>query len=126
MGLPFQRESLDSIRKRLPQALAVIYDVRSILNGGDRPGLHRENVFDNEDGIRTVISLDRDDGAPPVLHLSFSIDASSPLTVEQFFDATANMHTVLWPDTFLRFIDRRGTSIAIHILYEAPAAFLKP
>ena len=126
MGLPFIRESLDSIRKRLPKALTVVYDAQNILDGGKRPGQLRENVFDSEDGIRTIISLDKDGKTGvPVLHMSFSLDPSSTLQLEQFFDATASMHTVLWPDTFLKFIARTGTSIAIHIFYEAPASFLK-
>lgn len=58
MPLPFQPESFESLRAKLPVALSKFWDVKDVLNGGDRPGLHREYIFDTEDGMRLIISCD--------------------------------------------------------------------
>lgn len=72
MGLPFQQESVESMQARFSQALDREFDADKIADGEpDRPGLHRENVFDFEDGIRIIISKDRTRGNL-FLHLSGS------------------------------------------------------
>jgi len=61
MGLSFQPESNEKLAERFSRALDRIYDAEEISNklDADRPGLHRENVFDFEDGVRIIISRDR-------------------------------------------------------------------
>jgi hypothetical protein len=60
MALPFKPEPLKQLIERYPQALTTTYDVEKIADGSskDRPGLHPENIFDFEDGIRIIVSTD--------------------------------------------------------------------
>lgn len=63
MGLPFQPEPIEKLAVRYQKAMEKVYDADKITQGQiDRPGLHRENVFDFEDGIRLIISKDRTSG----------------------------------------------------------------
>lgn len=80
--LPFQAEPLDKLQARFHLALAPIYDARQLLkeikkNPLDRPGLKRKHVFDFDNGIRLIASVERDDRPEatdrrPYLHVSFS------------------------------------------------------
>lgn len=83
MGLAFQPESLDSMRDRYEAALAFEWDALAILTDhqADRPGLHRDHVFDFEDGNRFVISRERQLGGRVCLHVSVSF---SPRCAERF------------------------------------------
>jgi hypothetical protein len=59
MGLPFKKESIQDLTARFPFALKRIYDVEKMCNAGaDRPGNHRENIFDFEDNTRMIVSMD--------------------------------------------------------------------
>lgn len=53
--LPFESESIDSLKERYPKCIAKIWTQAEIARG-DRPGLHREYVFDFESGLRLLIS----------------------------------------------------------------------
>lgn len=59
--LPFQPETIEQLKARYPKALIKTWipEDKPIENGEpSRPGLCRDNVFDFEDGIRLVISMD--------------------------------------------------------------------
>lgn len=72
MGLPFIPEPVEKMVERFQKAFEHEFDVDKIANGApDRPGTHRENVFDYEDGIRLIISKDRS-GERVFIHLSAS------------------------------------------------------
>lgn len=75
MGLPFEPEPIEALKRRLHEAFVRVWSVENVEGGGDRPGLHRENVFDTPQGIRLIVSKDTSeqfDGM--VLHVSGSID----------------------------------------------------
>lgn len=78
MGLPFQPEPIGQLAARFNKALENVFDVE--LLGNNRPGMHRENVFDFEDGLRMIISVDEylDNR---YLHLSGSIQVKQPQTI---------------------------------------------
>jgi hypothetical protein len=63
MGLDWQPESNESLAARFDDAMSRIYDADAISEGqSDRPGQHRENVFDFEDGFRVIVSYEKHDG----------------------------------------------------------------
>jgi hypothetical protein len=61
--LPFEPEPLESLQARFPKALERIWVVPSNGDMPDRPGMHREHLFDFESGLRLLISIDRLDKA---------------------------------------------------------------
>lgn len=80
--LKFSPETLTRARNRWPDALKRKWnwekfdpsaDLSSLMSGAiDRPGLHRENVFDLHDGVRLIVSVDRY-GFGEHLHVSGSV-----------------------------------------------------
>jgi len=91
-----------------------------------RPGEMREHVFDFEEHIRCVVSLDYVDADRPVLHISCSSDWDTELTLGDFLVKAHNMHTVLFPDTLLPLKHSTTTGKAIHLFYDVPDSFLVP
>lgn len=71
----FQEESVESLRARFPKALERVWIPTDPML--DRPGLHREHVFDFPTGLRLLISLDKLDG-PVELHVSASWEHDGP------------------------------------------------
>jgi|SRR5215467_3399354 len=69
--MEFKSESLEQLKAKFPKALERVWDVEA--TDGDRPGLHREHVFDFKDGMRLLISKDQflEHGDPDV-HVSAS------------------------------------------------------
>ncbi len=73
--LPFQPESMESARKRLPQALEQVFLIADVV-GGDRASSFRAHVFDFDDGVRLIISRDElYAGHRPQVHVSASLHA---------------------------------------------------
>lgn len=57
--LPFQPETIASARRRFPRALREASNPLELIEGkGIPPSINRVNVFDFEDGIRMIVSLD--------------------------------------------------------------------
>lgn len=92
MPLPQKRETMESAKARVKEALAPIWDrnevVRDVQQFGDEadvPDKHRQHVFDFQDGLRLVVSRDRmpvEIGDPPtnlVIHVSASVHEESQL-----------------------------------------------
>jgi hypothetical protein len=78
MALPFEPESLAQLQARFAQALSPVYDVASegqatMLGIGKK----RKHVFDCENGIRAIVSLDRNQAGETLLHISFSTTGRS-------------------------------------------------
>lgn len=72
MGLPFQPEPAEALAERFKASIERVYDAEMIANGkSDRPGEHRENIFDFEDGFRIIISKEKANGCL-FLHASIS------------------------------------------------------
>lgn len=58
--LPFQPETIEQIKARWSLALVGVYDQQLCANGDQiAPGAQRRHVFDFEDGLRVVASVDR-------------------------------------------------------------------
>lgn len=124
--LPFQPESTESICARVNKVLERCFDVEKIARGqGKRPGELREHIFDFEDRIRCIVSLDRLKQDRPVLHISCSSDWSTKLSLAEFMVRAQNMHSVFWPDAVLVEQHRTVTGKAIHLFYAVPDEFLK-
>lgn len=68
MGLPFKPQSLSELRHRFPAAINHYHQVR--------PGKHRAHVFDTEDGLRLIVSVESING-DDVLHVSGSVESNS-------------------------------------------------
>lgn len=120
MRLPFQPEKLESMRARLPDALVTVYNPDTVKTGGVRPGQLRQNVFDFEDGIRCIVSLDLDpDENKKYLHLSFS--STVEMDVDKFLARVDEIPTQFWPDTVLVMDRDFATNCAIHTVYELPS-----
>jgi hypothetical protein len=80
MGLPFQPETTEQLKARFEKAMETVYDADAIMNEStDRPVLHREHVFDFEDGIRLIISKDKTMGRV-YLHVSASCQSQKVMT----------------------------------------------
>lgn len=122
--LPFEPEKLESMRARLPQALSVVYNYEIIESGGQRPGEQRQHVFDFEDGIRCILSVDEGQQTPRHLHMSFSLHDYNWMTVAQFMHRMNVIPTEFWPDTILVTIARFQTPRAIHFAFEYPSSFM--
>lgn len=56
----FCPEPLDALRARFPEALRTVHDPELIASGLQRmPGTLRSNVFDFDDGLRLIVSVDK-------------------------------------------------------------------
>jgi hypothetical protein len=73
MAIPVNPQSYETLKARFPECLKVRWDAAKIQReGGDRPGLHPEYVFDTLDGLRLIVSVDTLPN-DPVLHISASM-----------------------------------------------------
>ena len=80
--LPYQPEPLEKLQARFADALTPIYTVQQLMQDMKRdplarPGMRHKHVFDFEDGLRLIASVERDDRVSalltaPYLHVSFS------------------------------------------------------
>ncbi len=71
MALPVQAESDEVLARRWRAAIQKQWNSNTIIETGDRPGLHRENVFDTEDGVRCIVNRELA-GDYDTLHFSLS------------------------------------------------------
>lgn len=119
--LPFEPESLESMRLRLLAAISCVYDADEIeKHNGIRPGEQRQHVFDFENGIRCICSLDRYPDGVVLLHMSFSTGRWEGMSIFQFFDRVEHIPTEFWPDTLLVEFKRFMTPCACHVIYQIP------
>ena len=73
MSLPFNPEPLVALQARYPRALEVVYDQQEIAErGGIRPGQVPANIFDFDDGLKLIVSRERDLDDDAILHLCAS------------------------------------------------------
>lgn len=76
--LPFQPEPIASMRARYPAARKTLYVQEDVAAGRQvAPSGLRQHVFDFEDGLRLIISRDRDPTGLVVMHLSASAQDGS-------------------------------------------------
>ncbi len=80
--LPRVAESLTALRERYPAAIEREWNANNLIAFAeeglpfDRPTIHREHVFDTEDGVRLGVSKESRDGVV-VLHISASVEIGS-------------------------------------------------
>jgi hypothetical protein len=119
--LPNQPEKLEDMRKRLPAALSCVYNAEDIERGvGQRPGEKRQHVFDFEDGIRCIASLDRQPDGHIYLHMSFSTIDWHGQSLPAFFARVEQIPVDFWPDTILLAVQQFMTPRAVHVIYDPP------
>lgn len=122
--LPNQPESLEVMRERLPKALSVVYDAAEIEAGrGQRPGELRQHVFDFEDGIRCIASLDRQPNGHVYLHMSFSTIDWHGQSLPAFFARVEQIPTDFWPDQILLPMQQFMTPRAVHVIFDPPPSW---
>jgi hypothetical protein len=81
MGLKFKPLTVSEHRNRWSAALVKVWEYGIPLDSiadhlGDRPGQHREHLFDFHDGIRLIVSADKY-GDGTYLHVSVSVSTES-------------------------------------------------
>jgi hypothetical protein len=99
--LAFQPEPKETLHARFAAALSPGY-LRSI-RPQDAPGLNRKHVFDMEDGVRMVVSLDLADEETKhlmgdAIHFSFGLAPSvaQPRSVEDFARQAYRLIVEFW------------------------------
>ena len=69
--LPFCPQTPEELASRFDRALDQVYTLDEVQPGVCAPGMNRDHVFDYPDGMRVIVSLDRDPWfAPAFLHVS--------------------------------------------------------
>ena len=89
--LPFEPESIESLKARYPEAMKDTYDPNDIKDDPTQsPGKQRKHVFDFEDGLRLIASRDqmKESELDPITHYSVSV-VESICNVNQFKDLAA-------------------------------------
>jgi len=72
--LPHEPETIEQMKARFPAAIAEPVDIDEVIEGtAPTPGKDRKHVFDFEDGMRVIISIDVS-SEERFLHLSASGD----------------------------------------------------
>jgi len=115
--LAWQPEPKDALRARFTAALSPGY-LRSI-RPQDAPGLNRKHVFDMEDGIRMVVSLDLADEETKhlmgdALHFSFGlVPGTKKRSVDAFARQAYTLIVEFWhkPDVLETYMSDR----ALHV-----------
>lgn len=102
--LPFLPETIESHRTRYQSALKAVFDCRYGIPR-PRPGELRGHVFDCQDGMRLIVSRDRESDTDTYLHLSASFHPGSYLYSQL-------KKGKLIKDEFVRLVERRSRSIS--------------
>lgn len=93
--LPFEPESIESLRARYPDALRSVFNAEAVAFGGaPRPGQIRAHVFDSPDGVRLIVDREKSPGHPVYLHLTGSAQEGTPLR-DDLRDGRASLADVL-------------------------------
>lgn len=74
----FEPETERQLRERFERSCDTVYDYRQGFPAV-APSSRREHVFDYADGLRMIVSLDREDDGAPYLHVSASAVPNSEL-----------------------------------------------
>lgn len=103
MSIPFIPEPLEQLKSRFPKALEKVWKVTDPMP--DRPGLHREHLFDFESGLRLLVSKDKlPQFQEPEIHVSASWEWNPPKTVEEMRQAVGEAYRSLGGTGLLYFI----------------------
>lgn len=120
----FKPEPYEVLRKKLPKALSLIYDVDELLKlpPKARPTAQREHIFDFLEGIRMLVTIDHDVTTKPaeLVHVSFSFNPASFKTLKAFERRIQGIMDDMFPQD--RVLLRRDMSdSAVHFGYEIAA-----
>lgn len=85
MPLPFIAESVDSLKKRYSKCIEKTWTLAEV-NSGNRPGLHRDYVFDFESGLRLLISKSVFFPNSVDVHISASWEHDIPLNIDNIIE----------------------------------------
>lgn len=116
--LPFIAELLVTLRERFPKALEKVWEVTDPME--DRPGMHRENVFDFDSGLRLLISRDKLVGIKPEIHVSASWESNKPISIREAHRQVNEAYHLLGGKEYLKFLGLSGGGIPHWIGIELP------
>jgi len=114
--VPFKPESLEQLKARFPKALEKVWEVTDPMP--DRPGLHREHLFDFESGMRLLISKDKLIREEPEVHVSGSWEWNPPISIEQMRRVVGEGYRSLGGTGLLHFIGFSEAAIPHWIVRE--------
>lgn len=84
--LPFDAEPLHVLQAKYPKAVKKVWDTSEIeKNPEDRPGKHRDHIFDFFDGFRLIVSREKV-GMSTILHFSGSKFPTNDMKPPQFVE----------------------------------------
>jgi hypothetical protein len=124
--LPFEPEPTIVLKARYPEAIKDIYDPRKIAAKPElAPSKKRKHVFDFEDGLRLIVSVDKN-GMNQLTHYSASMYPTNPFT-----DGAKFLGFILEHIKELRTTPMTGQIVAtstkqgiIHLLYDETQTIL--
>lgn len=112
--LPFEPEDRERLEARFSLALTPVYDVSNCVAGvGPFPGLLRRHVFDFENGLRMIVSVDTD-GTLEYVHFSFGLHPGCALDAQQMLDYSRGVIEEFWRKDF-KVVHRELTPHALHV-----------
>ena len=103
--LPFKPQAIEVLRSRYPAALRKVFDCTKGVPR-PRPGELYSQVFDCDDGIRLIISRDRETESDVYLHLSASFVEGYPLWGELKGSGVAGQ------ENFIKMVEDRFAEIS--------------
>lgn len=112
--LPFEPELREKLEARFSLAFTPKFDVaRCVDRTGPFPGTQRRHVFDFENGVRMIVSVDTD-GETDMLHFSFGMSSGCLLSGEQFGDFLDEVIKEFWKPDY-KVDARMNTAKALHV-----------
>jgi hypothetical protein len=100
--IPFRVETIDQMTARFPKALEKIWIPKEGME--DRPGLHREHVFDFISGLRLLVSRDRLSPHKTQIHISASWEIYEPNTFEEATRQVTNAYRAIGGKGVIHFL----------------------
>jgi len=119
MGLPFEPEPLESLRARYSEAVKGITNPKVVERNPSRaPSKKRKHVFDFEDGLRLVVSVDQYQGVR-VTHYSASMYPDNPHDVMDFIRLVLDHINEVRPEPMMgQVVSKIAGRGIVHIFYD--------
>jgi hypothetical protein len=102
MPIPFRVETIEQMKLRFPKALEKVWIPVDGME--DRPGLHREHVFDFLSGIRLLISRDKLSRGISKIHISASWECDEPTTIDEATRLVTNAYRAIGGKGIIHFL----------------------
>lgn len=121
--LEFQPEIEETMKARYADALNPIYDIVLIQQGKqERPGLMRKHIFDFFDGVRLIVSRERE-SFMTMTHYSVSVQTPTEFEcVGQFIEYVIMHINLIKPQPLKGILDAFSDGNVLHILVCEEAA----